>query len=144
MALRTAGYTFDAIARECDYSTRAAAYRAVMALLRRRESAAAADLRRLEDARLDAVTRRLSAELSVLPVGADPANAARLATALMRVSESRRRLHGVDLAAQPEVVNIQAQADMDQLKRVYAARMDQLRELAGRGVLDADVVEEER
>ncbi|MCD2119433.1 MULTISPECIES: hypothetical protein [Rhodococcus] len=114
--LRTKGKTYEQIAEQCGYSTRGAAYRAVMGMLNRQESASAGELRRLEDARLDLLTRRLYAELEVLNPGDDPGAVVRIVDGLMRLGESRRRLHSVDLVKPPVVVDVHAQAELEDVK----------------------------
>ncbi len=114
--LRTQGKTYEQIAEQCGYSTRGAAYRAVMGMLNRQESASVGELRRLEDARLDLLTRRLYAELEVLNPGDDPGAVVRIVDGLMRLGESRRRLHSVDLVKPPVQMNINAQAELEDVK----------------------------
>lgn len=57
MQLRILGYTFDAIARQCNYHDRGAAYHAVQRELKRTVQQPADELRQLEVERLDALLR---------------------------------------------------------------------------------------
>ncbi|MDM7490729.1 hypothetical protein QT969_20795 [Rhodococcus sp. CSLK01-03] len=126
--LRRQGYTYEEIRVELRYGSRASAWKAVRAVLGRRESTAVEELRALEDERLDALTRRLNDELGKVRVGSDPAAVARLATALLRVSESRRRLHSADepQRAEVRVGGRDSGALMESLKGEWTELMDSL------------------
>lgn len=118
LELCVAGEDYDTIAERLEYADRSGAWRAVQTVLSRRESAAAEQLRKLEDLRLGASHQRLCEELAALPVGRDPLSAARLVTALVRVSESRRRLHGLDVPSTVEV-KTRVHANLEDLKREF-------------------------
>lgn len=94
LGLRRRGFTFRAIARRLDVSVSTAHGYVSEALadLRREASESAAELRQIEADRLDALTLRLWKALR----GSSPGDCARLALALLRVSESRRKLIGLD------------------------------------------------
>ncbi|WP_416063473.1 hypothetical protein [Rhodococcus indonesiensis] len=124
LELRAAGDDYDTIAEKLKYADRSGPYRAVEAVLRRRESAAAEDLRRLEDHRLDTHTARLAAELQAIPVGSDPMAVARLIMAQLRVSERRARLHGLDLDYRHHSVNVGASGGLESLKAEWTRLME--------------------
>lgn len=97
LELRIAGVSYAQIAEALGYSDRASAYNAVNAVLKRRESTAAAEYRELEDSRLDIAVRKIW-----------PAVAAGDLKAIelwLRIHDRRVKLHGL---AMPEKLQVQA------------------------------------
>lgn len=91
--LRIAGATYDQIAKALGYADRSGAHCAVNAVLKRRESAQAAELRALEDERLDLALRKVTPGV----VAGD----LRAVEMLLRIHDRRVKLHGL---AAPERV----------------------------------------
>lgn len=141
VALRAEGRTYEVIAERLEYASRSSAHRAVMALLRRQESADADLLRRLENVRLDSLTERLCAELAAIPVGADPTATVRLVAGLLRISERRSRLHGLDRDAGHWVAaNPGADDRLEALKVKLNRWMESVEAAAGQPI-DAEIFE---
>lgn len=86
--LRGAGYSFDAIAERLGFADRAGAYRACARTLNAVPVEAANELRTLESERLDHLLLSLE--------GAIADGDVRAIDAARKISESRRRLHGLD------------------------------------------------
>ncbi|MGW4716839.1 hypothetical protein [Nocardia sp. NPDC004260] len=98
LELRIAGATYDQIAKTLEYSDRASAYNAVSAVLKRRESTAAAEYRELEDARLDLALRKVAPG-----VAAGDLKAIEL---WLRIHDRRVKLHGLALPEKLQVQNV--------------------------------------
>jgi hypothetical protein len=97
LELRIAGATYDQIAKTLEYADRTGAFKAVNAVLTRRESTAAAEYRELEDARLDLALRKVAPG-----VVAGDLKAIEL---WLRIHDRRVKLHGL---AMPEKLQVQA------------------------------------
>jgi hypothetical protein len=87
--LAIAGASYDAIAQELGYADRSGAWRAVHEALNRWEAPKVAELRQMENARLD----RLQAAWWTKAVTDKDPNAARI---ILKVFERRARLNGLD------------------------------------------------
>ncbi|MEU2173686.1 hypothetical protein ABZ552_05615 [Nocardia sp. NPDC019219] len=97
LELRIAGATYDQIAKTLKYADRTGAFRAVDAVLKRRESTAAAEYRELEDSRLDLALRKVAPG-----VVAGDLKAIEL---WLRIHDRRVKLHGL---AMPEKLQVQS------------------------------------
>lgn len=98
---RLAGMSYDEIAERHHYSDRSSARRAVMGALDRVEAKQVADLRDVENARLDLITLAMT---PILVDGRQPATArVSAATVLLRTSERRSRLNGLDAPVRVQV-----------------------------------------
>lgn len=95
VTLRTQGYTWAEVANRAGYPSAGAARIAVSRAMDRVESDAVADLRAEEDAHLLALRRAATPTA----MDGDPQSLA----VLLRISESRRRLHGADMPASHSV-----------------------------------------
>ena len=106
LELRKAGATYDAIARQCSYGSRAAAYHAVQRELARTLQEPADDLRRLEAERLNDLYRAMAPKA----LGGD----AYAVDRCLRIMERRAALLGID--AQPTEVQ------QTNVRRIYERR----------------------
>lgn len=97
LELRLTGVAYSEIARDLDYADASGAYRAVEAVLKRVESAAAAELRQVEDLRLDALLRRYWPDA----IGGD----IKAAELVIKLHDRRVKLHGLALGDQLGVGN---------------------------------------
>jgi hypothetical protein len=100
LGLRRDGYSYSEIAAAmaCSISTAHGLVQEALAELRALVAQEAEAVREVEDARLDLIVRRLVETVR----GGTPDQATRAAQALVRASESRRRLWGVDLGRAQE------------------------------------------
>ena len=97
--LRKAGVTYDQIAAQLGYASRSSARRAVVRLLQANTAEAVADLRTLEDGRLDDMLRAIYGAA----VQGDLATIDRI----LRISERRAKLWGLDAPVQTHVTGDQ-------------------------------------
>lgn len=97
--LRTEGYSYDEIAQALGYANRGGAYKAVERGLQRWMREADDELRALELARLDVITKRLWPVIE----GANPNTMLRAVEQYMRVSERRAKLAGLDAPEKRQV-----------------------------------------
>ena len=93
--LRKAGVTYDQIAAQLGYASRSSARRAVVRLLQANTVEAVGDLRTLEDGRLDDMLRAIYGAA----VQGDLATIDRI----LRISERRAKLWGLDAAVKQEI-----------------------------------------
>lgn len=115
VTLRTQGYTWAEVANRAGYPSAGAARIAVSRALDRVESSAVAELRAEEDNHL-LLLRRSAMHAAI---DGDPQSLA----VLLRISESRRRLHGVDMPATHSVnISQQEQGLADQLAKALTER----------------------
>lgn len=125
--LRTAGITFDAIARQLGYSSRQGAKEAYDAALRRWGTEIADDARQLEELRLDDLWRRTYSRINSLSSDEDTSDEfTKLTQTAVRISARRAGLLGLDAPRQVEVAGPgggPVKTDIGQLFR------DKLREL---------------
>lgn len=137
LRLRLAGHTFPEIAEELRYRDKSAAWKAVHRCLDRQEAEGVEHLRRLESARLDVLQRRLSIELDEIAAGSDPDGVVRIVQTLIRLSERRSRLMGLDSPVRAEVAvpNVEAAEAMERLKAKFSrlfADSEELRQIKAR------------
>lgn len=102
--LRIAGSSYEQIAHQLGYANRAGAFKAVDAARRDLVREPAEELVALEAERLDALQRMASDVLAEARAGGNDLLVLRCLDALLRVSESRRRLFGLDAPARHDVV----------------------------------------
>ena len=95
IALRKEGNTYDQIAAQLGYASRSSARRAVVRLLQANTVEAVGDLRTLEDGRLDDMLRAIYGAA----VQGDLATIDRI----LRISERRAKLWGLDAAVKQEI-----------------------------------------
>jgi hypothetical protein len=88
--LRTAGYTYTQVADEMGYTSRGTAYNVVTKALREQTTEAVADLRGLENARLDALQMALWDAAMTGDVNA--------AVAVVKIVQTRVHLNGLEAA----------------------------------------------
>jgi hypothetical protein len=98
--LRRAGFTFDTIAREVGYAGRQGAKEAYDAAIKRMGREATDDLRVLENERLDDLWRRAYARMNSAESNDD---FAKLQQTMIRISQRRSGLMGLDAPRQVEV-----------------------------------------
>jgi hypothetical protein len=124
MELRARGKTFDQIAEELEYANRSGAFKAVQAGLDRMLREPAERLRKLEDARLSALLEAVMPAAMVGDLGS--------IDRVLRLSESRRRLWGLDGASRLDVttqgkaivpVDWSSKTD-DELRKALASRSE--------------------
>lgn len=101
--LRTAGITFDAIAKEVGYANRSGAKHAYDAAIRRWGRSDAQDARELEELRLDDLWRRTFSRISALNAKEQVDEFVKLTTTAVRISSRRAGLLGLDAPKQFEV-----------------------------------------
>lgn len=118
--LRAEGVPYREIADRLGYPSENAANKAVLALLRRTEAEAVADLRALEAERLDHLTR-VTLEGIAASVQSPQGLSASLITAAVRISERRTRLLGLEA---PQQVQIGSPVDIDEIAREFTALLD--------------------
>ena len=115
LELRKGGATFDAIAEALGYSSRAAAYKAVMTGLEHTFTEPAKELRTLEAHRLD----RLQMGLWQRAIGGD----AEAIGAVLRIMARRAKLLGLDA---PESVRLVVQDEVENLARQNGMTVDEV------------------
>lgn len=101
--LRLLGHSYENIAKELGYADRSGARKAVLAILDRRETEAAEQYRRVEGDRLDKKTLTTWTNLRKAEADGDHASIARYINALVRISERRCKLLGLDAPTQVEL-----------------------------------------
>ena len=100
LELRLEGNTYEQIASTLSYRSASGAFKAVDAGLRLTLEPAATELRALEAVRIDGIWQRLWQQFTN---AVDVADVVKLATALVRTSERRSRLLGLDAPQKTEV-----------------------------------------
>lgn len=113
--LRAEGLPYREIADRLGYSSENAANKAVLALLRRTEAEAVADLRALEAERLDHLTR-VTLEGITASAQSGQGLSAPLVSAAVRISERRARLLGLDA---PQRLEMASPVDIDGIAREF-------------------------
>ena len=117
MRLRRDGKTWDEVAKECGYSDRSTAHRAVSRVLARVEGETVDDYRNLMDARLEALWQKAMEAIEK----ADPerhVGLSQLLQAAVRIEDRRAKLFGIDGATKSEttvVVKSAIDAEIEQL-----------------------------
>jgi hypothetical protein len=134
VSLALAGMSWDKVAEIARYTSAAAAQRAVQRALDYVEAPKVADLRNLENARLD---RQLAAIWTNVVAG--DLKAGRLA---LLISERRAKLNGLDKATEPAVTP-GAQEIADWVSGVLAATRASDASLVEANVIDAEVIEDD-
>lgn len=136
LRLRMLGMTYDQIAEQAGYSDKGAARHALMRALDRHEAENAAELRQIENLRLDADERVLRAIIadSNLPVSAR----IRAVDSRTRLSARRARMNGLDA---PVAVQISAgvQAAMEDALRELDEAVGTVLEFPGRATVQGEV-----
>ena len=135
--LRTRGISYDQIADQLAFASRGHAHDAVQRALIATQQEPADELRRLESERLDDLTRHLQRVLAMRhlhvsasgKVATDPATGEPLrdwapviaaCAQLRQISESRRKLHGLDTQAQARVEVITEDMITAEIRRLEA------------------------
>ena len=127
--LRTAGVTFDAIARQLGYASRQGAKEAYDAALRRWGREVVDEARALEELRLDDLWRRTYSRISSLDIEEDTTDEfTKLTSTAVRISARRSGLLGLDAPKQVEVAGAGGGAVQTDIGDMLRERLRQLRD----------------
>ena len=126
LELKRQGWTFEQIAEYVGYADRSSAKRAHDAALKRWGAKAVDDLRSSEGDRLDQLYRRLMGAIADLGVDADPKELATLTNAVVRVSQARRQLFGIDAPKQIEISGQDGAPIVTDVGQLLIERLNQL------------------
>jgi len=139
--LRRAGFTYEQCAEELGYASKATAQKALSAALGKYQLENAEEMAKLENERLEQAHIVME---QLLLSGEDQTKAA---LAIVRISESRRRLFGID---KPSRTEIELQGSISFLAHLTNEQLDQILEKSnnGKNILTIDsksykVIEEE-
>jgi len=125
MELRRIGLTFEQIAKEVGYAGRQGAKEAYDAAIARMGREAAEDLRILENDRLDDLWRRAYTQLSKIDAG-DVDALTKLESVMLRISQRRSGLMGLDAPRQVEVSGVNGRPIRTDVGDILRERLRQL------------------
>ena len=125
MELRRIGLTFEQIAKEVGYAGRQGAKEAYDAAISRMGREAAEDLRILENDRLDDLWRRAYTQLSKIDAG-DVDALTKLESVMLRISQRRSGLMGLDAPRQVEVSGVNGRPIRTDVGDILRERLRQL------------------